>query len=78
MFWVPILLVAIFAVRIIGTFLSEYGMAMIARNVIRDLRALVFNKIIVCRHPIMMSPHPVQSCRKWCMTLSNWRRRLPV
>ncbi|MCK4865206.1 MAG: lipid A export permease/ATP-binding protein MsbA [Gammaproteobacteria bacterium] len=47
MFWVPILLVAIFAVRIIGTFLSEYGMAMIARNVIRDLRAKIFNKIIV-------------------------------
>ncbi len=47
MFWVPILLVLIFAVRIIGTFLSEYGMAMIARNVIRDLRARVFNKIIV-------------------------------
>ena len=47
MFWVPILLVLIFAVRIVGTFLSEYGMAMIARNVIRDLRAKVFNKIIV-------------------------------
>ena len=47
MFWVPILLVVIFTVRIIGTFLSEYGMAMIARNVIRDLRAKVFNKIIV-------------------------------
>ena len=46
MFWVPILLVVIFAVRIIGTFLSEYGMAMIARNVIRDLRAKVFDKII--------------------------------
>lgn len=47
MFWVPVLLVAIFTVRIIGTFLSEYGMAMIARSVIRDLRAKVFNKIIV-------------------------------
>lgn len=46
MFWVPIILVLIFAVRIIGTFLSEYGMAVIARNVIRDLRAKVFNKII--------------------------------
>lgn len=46
MFWVPILLVVIFAVRIIGTFLSEYGMALVARNVIRDLRARVFNKII--------------------------------
>jgi subfamily B ATP-binding cassette protein MsbA len=47
MFWVPIILVLIFFVRIIGTFLSEYGMAMIARNVIRDLRANVFNKIII-------------------------------
>ena len=46
MFWVPIFLVLIFAVRIIGTFLSEYGMAMIARSVIRDLRADVFNKIM--------------------------------
>lgn len=47
MFWVPVFLVLIFAVRIVGTFFSEYGMAMIARNVIRDLRAKVFNKIIV-------------------------------
>ena len=46
MFWIPILLVLIFTVRIIGTFFSEYGMALIARNVIRDLRAKVFNKII--------------------------------
>lgn len=47
MFWVPVILVLIFAVRIVGTFFSEYGMAMIARNVIRDLRADVFKKIIV-------------------------------
>lgn len=46
MFWVPVFLVLIFAVRIVGTFFSEYGMALIARNVIRDLRAKVFNKII--------------------------------
>ena len=39
MFWVPVILVLIFTVRIVGTFLSEYGMAMIARSVIRDLRA---------------------------------------
>ena len=45
-FWVPIFLVLIFTVRIFGTFLSEYGMALIARNVIRDLRADVFDKII--------------------------------
>ena len=46
MYWVPIILVAIFAIRIVGTFLSEYGMATIARSVIRDLRADVFKKII--------------------------------
>lgn len=46
MLWVPIFLVLIFAVRIIGTFFSEYGMAMIARNVIRDLREKVFHTII--------------------------------
>lgn len=45
-FWVPIILVLIFAARIVSTFLSEYGMAMIARSVIRDLRADVFHKII--------------------------------
>lgn len=46
-FWVPFILVLIFAVRVIGTFLSEYGMAMIARSVIRDLRAKIFDKITV-------------------------------
>lgn len=45
MFWVPIILVLIFTVRIVGNFLSEYGMAMIARSVIRDLRAKIFDKI---------------------------------
>lgn len=45
-FWVPVLLILIFTVRIVGTFLSEYGMALIARNVIRDLRADVFKKIL--------------------------------
>ncbi|MCW8988136.1 MAG: ABC transporter transmembrane domain-containing protein, partial [Gammaproteobacteria bacterium] len=47
MFWVPVLLVVIFTVRIVGNFLSEYGMALIARNTIRDLRAKIFNKIII-------------------------------
>ena len=47
MFWVPVILVLIFAVRIVGNFLSEYGMALIARSVIRDLRAKVFHKITV-------------------------------
>ena len=46
-FWVPIFIVIIFSVRIIGTFLSEYGMAVISRNVIRDLREIIFDKITV-------------------------------
>lgn len=46
MLWVPVMLVLIFAVRILGTFFSEYGMALIARNVIRDLREKVFHTIV--------------------------------
>ena len=45
MFWVPVLLVVIFSIRIVGNFLSEYGMAVIARSVIRDLRKNIFHKI---------------------------------
>lgn len=45
MFWVPVFLVVIFSVRIVGNFLSEYGMAVIARSVIRDLRKNIFHKI---------------------------------
>lgn len=47
MLWVPVFLVLIFSVRIVGIFLSEYGMAIISRNVIRDLRAKIFKKITV-------------------------------
>ena len=44
--WIPILLVVIFFVRIIGAFLSSYGMSVIARNIIRELRRLMFNRLI--------------------------------
>ena len=47
MLWVPVFLVLIFSVRIVGIFLSEYGMAIISRNVIRDLRTKIFKKITV-------------------------------
>ena len=47
MLWVPVFLVLIFSVRIVGIFLSEYGMAIISRNVIRDLREKIFKKITV-------------------------------
>lgn len=47
MLWVPVFLVLIFSVRIVGVFLSEYGMAIISRNVIRDLREKIFKKITI-------------------------------
>lgn len=41
--WVPVILITIYAIRIIGNFLSSYFMAVIARGVIRQLRAKVFD-----------------------------------
>lgn len=44
--WVPLVMIAVFAVRTLGSFLSDYGMVWIARSVIRDLRAKMFNKLL--------------------------------
>ena len=44
--WVPLLIVAVFFVRIASGFLSTYGMARISRNVIRDLRSQMFNQLL--------------------------------
>ncbi len=44
--WIPFLIIAIFGVRIIGSFLSDYGMAWIARSVIRDLRVRMFEQLL--------------------------------
>ncbi len=41
--WVPFVLVMIYAIRIIGTFLSSYFMAYIARSVVRRLRTKIFD-----------------------------------
>lgn len=40
--WVPIVLIAIYGIRIIGAFLSSYFMAYIARSVVKNLRSKVF------------------------------------
>ena len=42
----PLIIIGIFGVRIIATFLSEYGMAWVARSVIRDLRSLLFGQLL--------------------------------
>jgi len=44
--WVPFALVAIFFVRMIGAFVSGYGMSVIGRNVIRELRVEMFSRLL--------------------------------
>ena len=40
--WVPIGLMAIYAIRVVGAFLSSYFMAYIARSVVHNLRTKIF------------------------------------
>jgi len=44
--WVPLALIAIFFVRVIGAFASGYGMSVIGRNVIRELRRKMFSRLV--------------------------------
>ena len=44
--WIPLVIIAIFAIRIIGSFLSDYGMNFVARSVIRDLRKKLFDQLL--------------------------------
>lgn len=44
--WVPIAIVGVFFVRVIGSFLSTYGMSLIGRNVIRELRTEMFSRLL--------------------------------
>ncbi len=42
----PLMIIAIFGTRIIATFMSDYGMAWVARSVIRDMRRLLFGQLL--------------------------------
>lgn len=44
--WVPVLIIVIFGLRIVGSFLSDYGMAYVARSVIRDMRNKMFDQFL--------------------------------
>ena len=44
--WVPFALIGIFFVRVIGSFVSSYGMSVIGRNVIRELRNEMFTRLL--------------------------------
>lgn len=45
-FWMPFFIIAIFAVRGIGTFLTDYGMARVARGIVHRLRNEVFARYL--------------------------------
>jgi len=44
--WIPIAIIAVFFVRVIGAFASGYGMSLIGRNVIRELRKEMFSRLL--------------------------------
>ncbi|MDH5573610.1 MAG: ABC transporter transmembrane domain-containing protein, partial [Gammaproteobacteria bacterium] len=44
--WIPLVIIGIFAIRIVGSFLSDYGMNFVARSVIRDLRMKLFEQLL--------------------------------
>jgi len=44
--WIPFALIGIFFVRVIGAFASGYGMSVIGRNVIRELRKEMFSRLL--------------------------------
>jgi len=44
--WVPLLIILVFLVRVVGGFISNYGMAWIARNVIFTLRKKMFTQLL--------------------------------
>ena len=44
--WVPIAIVGIFLVRVAGAFSASYGMSIIGRNVIRELRREMFSRLL--------------------------------
>lgn len=46
MVWAPILLIVVFLLRSVATFVSTYMMAKVGRGVVRDLRKKLFEKLI--------------------------------
>ncbi|MEO9089518.1 MAG: lipid A export permease/ATP-binding protein MsbA, partial [Rhodanobacter sp.] len=45
-FWMPIWIIAIFVVRSLGTFVSDYGMSYIGRHVVQAMQRDVFNEYL--------------------------------
>lgn len=45
--WIPLAIIGVFLVRVIGAFAAGYGMSLIGRNVIRELRREMFSRLLV-------------------------------
>ncbi len=44
--WIPLMIIGIFLLRVIAAFVSSYGMSVIGRNVIRELRKEMFFRLL--------------------------------
>ena len=44
--WIPIAIIGIFLFRVVGAFASSYGMSIIGRNIIRELRNEMFTRLV--------------------------------
>ena len=44
--WIPLAIIAIFSIRILGAFAANYGMSIIGRNVIREIRRQMFSRLL--------------------------------
>ncbi|VAW52704.1 Lipid A export permease/ATP-binding protein MsbA [hydrothermal vent metagenome] len=44
--WVPLAIIAIFSIRILGAYAASYGMSIIGRNVIREIRREMFSRLL--------------------------------
>jgi len=56
--WLPVFVILIFTIRMVSGFISTYFMNLVARNVIRDLRKLMFNHIIELPVPYFDNSSP--------------------
>ena len=44
--WIPLAIIGIFSVRIVGAYAASYGMSVIGRNVIREIRREMFSRLL--------------------------------
>ena len=55
--YVPLALLGIFLARGVGGFVSEYGMAWVSRNVVRDMRKQVFSHLLFYQQHFLIKLH---------------------